>query len=158
MNAKSIAILISLILITQFVGGVWASFSNPGSEWFESLEKPFFNPPSWVFGPVWVTLYLFMAISIFRIYNSITINDFEKYLMYILYALQLVLNSLWTPLFFLFQEVGLALINIILLLIVIFYILFKYYKLDTISFYLWIPYVLWVSFATLLNLSIYLLN
>ncbi|MFP4401807.1 MAG: TspO/MBR family protein [Candidatus Nanoarchaeia archaeon] len=158
MNLKSFAILIALIIITQFIGGIWTPFSNPNSEWFQSLEKPFFNPPSWLFGPVWITLYLFMAISIFRIYNSIIIQDSQKYQMYFLYGFQLILNSLWTPLFFLFQEVGYALILILILLTTLLYILYKYYKLDVISFYLWVPYVLWVLFATILNLSLYVLN
>jgi tryptophan-rich sensory protein len=158
MSTKSIVILVVLIMITQFVGGFWALFSSPDSTWFESLQKPVFNPPSWIFAPVWIILYTFMAISIFRIYNLTTISNLDKNIMYVLYILQLLLNSSWTPMFFLLQEIGFALMIIVLLLTIISFMLYKYYNLDMISFYLWIPYVVWVLFATLLNLSLFLLN
>lgn len=157
LGKKSIFVLIFLIFITLFVGSVWTPFSDPNSTWFEYLEKPVFNPPSWMFGPVWTILYILMGVSIFKIYNS-TLKDSIKYKIYVLYTLQLLLNSLWTPTFFLFQQIGLALVVISLLWIILIIILFLYYQHNKVSFYLWIPNVLWVSFAAILNLGFFILN
>jgi benzodiazapine receptor len=127
---------------------------NPSeSDWYLNLIKPDFNPPSWVFGPVWTTLYLMMGFA----FGMIIKNRDKNISLIIIFILQMICNLAWSPLFFYFQRIDLALVNILALLV--FILMFLYFsRKDKIVMALFIPYFLWVSFATILNYNIYILN
>ena len=126
--------------------------------WYPTIEKPIFNPPNWVFAPVWTLLFIMMGVSAGLIWDKITEQKelVKKGLLF--FIVQLALNALWSFLFFGIQNVLLAGIEIILLLLIIYetYLVFK--PIDKKASQLLIPYMAWVSFATLLNVSIYFLN
>ena len=124
--------------------------------WYQSLNKPFFNPPNWVFGPAWTTLYLLMGISIFLVLEKAPKNK-KKYLS-VLFVLQLFLNFLWTFIFFGLHSPILAFIEIILLWISILILIIEFKKYSKEASILLVPYIFWVTFASLLNLFIVILN
>ena len=145
-------LLILLITFTaSVIGGViTANFKEP---WYSEIILPSFNPPSWVFAPVWTILYIMMSIAIWKIW----INTFDLKLLK-LYFMHLFFNSTWSIIFFGFHQIGLALINLVVILIFIVLLMSKYLIRDKISFYLMTPYFLWSSYALILNSSIFLLN
>lgn len=151
-----LALIIS-ILIPLTVGFLSSYFIKDSYQTFQELTKPSFAPPASVFGPVWTVLYILMGIASYRVwmYGS-NRQDVQNALVF--YGLQLFFNFLWTILFFGLGLRGLAYIEIIILLILIIITTSKFYKIDKISGYLFIPYLLWVAFASILNLSIWLLN
>ena len=126
--------------------------------WYPTLEKPVFNPPNWVFAPVWTLLFIMMGVSAGLIWDKITEQKelVKKGLLF--FIVQLALNALWSYLFFGLCNVLLASIEIVILLLVIFetYLIFK--KIDKKAAMLLIPYMAWVSFATILTVSILILN
>jgi len=138
-------------LMSGILAGVLSGSGN--SLWYQNLIKPSFNPPSWVFAPTWTILYIMMGIALGIIWNQP--KQYRRLL--ILFGLQLALNLAWSPLFFLFHRIDLALYDLILLLITIVIILYHARRLHAV-FLLFIPYTLWVSFAFILNLNIYILN
>ena len=146
--------LFLIILITSLasaIGGfTTASFKEP---WYSEIILPSFNPPSWVFAPVWTTLYIMMSIAIWKIW----INSFDTKILK-LYLIHLFFNGTWSIVFFGFHQIGLALINLVIILIFIILLMRNYLGRDKISFYLMIPYLLWSSYALILNSSIFLYN
>jgi len=146
--------LVAILLITSIapVIGSYATtaFKEP---WYSEIVLPSFNPPSWVFAPVWSSLYLMMSLAIWKIW----INTFDVKLLK-LYFIHLFFNSTWSVVFFGFHQIGLALINLIIILLFISALMKKYFKIDKLSFYLMIPYILWSGYALILNSSIFLLN
>ena len=144
-----------LFLITtfsaSFIGGITTfKFKEP---WYSTLVKPSFNPPDWVFGPVWTILYILMAIAIWNVWiKSKNIN-----LVY-LYFIHLFFNTTWSVVFFVFNQIELALINLTVLILFIVILFLKYKVISKLSAYLMIPYFLWCSFAFLLNLNLMMLN
>ena len=144
-----------LFLITtfsaSFIGGITTfKFKEP---WYSTLVKPSFNPPDWVFGPVWTILYILMAIAIWNVWiKSKNIN-----LVY-LYFIHLFFNTTWSVVFFGFNQIELALINLIVLILFIVILFRKYKVISKLSAYLMIPYFLWCCFAFLLNLNLIVLN
>jgi benzodiazapine receptor len=144
-----------LFLITtfsaSFIGGITTfKFKEP---WYSTLVKPSFNPPDWVFGPVWTILYILMAIAIWNVWiKSKNIN-----LVY-LYFIHLFFNTTWSVVFFGFNQIELALINLIVLILFIVILFLKYKVISKLSAYLMIPYFLWCCFAFLLNLNLIMLN
>jgi len=145
------------LLLPITVGGLSGYITVEGvREWYSTLIKPSFNPPNKLFGPVWTVLYILMGISLFRISDLVKSKERNQAL--IVFGIQLVLNFLWSILFFKFHLVGLALVDIILLWISIFIMILQFRKLDAVSSFLQIPYLLWVSFASILNISILYLN
>ena len=154
---KNKLILLSLILLPLLVGSLSAAFmGNNIQTWYATLQKPSFNPPNYLFGPVWSILYLLMGISLILIYKSpISKNRNNALRMFII---QLGLNFFWSILFFTFHMILGAFIEIILLCIAIILMIFASYKVNKTSAYLQVPYLLWVTFATVLNASILLLN
>ena len=144
-----------LFLITtfsaSFIGGITTlKFKEP---WYSTLVKPSFNPPDWVFGPVWTILYILMAIAIWNVWiKSKNIN-----LVY-LYFIHLFFNTTWSVVFFGFNQIELALINLIVLILFIVILFRKYKVISKLSAYLMIPYFLWCCFAFLLNLNLIMLN
>ncbi len=154
---KKALLLILCILFTLFVGalsGIATSDSITG--WFTTLNKPFFNPPNYLFGPVWTTLYILMGISFYLILNQKE-NEFRKKAIAI-FLVQLFLNFCWSFLFFKFQLLGIALIEIILIWISIIIMIIVFYKINKTAALIQIPYLLWVSFASVLNGAIWWLN
>ena len=126
--------------------------------WYPTIEKPIFNPPNWVFAPVWTMLFILMGIAAGLVWNKLESNKelVKKGLLF--FTIQLLLNALWSYLFFGLNNVLLALIEIILLWLMIFETYNQFKKIDKIAAYLLLPYLAWVSFATILNASIWWLN
>lgn len=157
MKKKYLYITISVAV--SLLAGVVGSLATQSSvnTWFTTLEKPYFNPPNWVFAPVWTTLYILMGIAAGRVWSNGYHHKWVKTAMYH-FIFQLLLNTLWSLVFFGMQEVFGALIVITLLLIVLLFT-FRWFKIvDKMAAYLLIPYILWVSFALVLNYSIWNLN
>lgn len=156
-NFKSILkfiLCISLPLLIGAVSGIATSANIPN--WYVTLNKPSFNPPNYLFAPVWTTLYLLMGISFYLILKTPQIEQRKKAV--IAFTVQLCLNFMWSFLFFAFHAIGFALIEIIMLLCCILWMIFTFYKINKIAAIINIPYILWVSFASILNASIYILN
>ena len=148
--------LISLLLPLSLgaIAGMFTSQSVP--EWYATLNRPSFNPPNWIFGPVWTTLYILMGISFFLIWKQEASKVRNRAIL--IFLLQLLLNFAWSFIFFFFNLIGLALVEIILLWISIVMMLVVFYKIKPVASYINIPYLLWVTFATVLNASYYILN
>ena len=146
--------LFLILLITSLasaIGGfTTASFKEP---WYSEIILPSFNPPSWVFAPVWTTLYIIMSIAIWKIW----INSFDPKILK-LYFIHLFFNGSWSIVFFGFHQIGLALINLVIIIIFIILLMKRYFARDKVSFYLMTPYLLWSSYALILNSSIFLIN
>jgi translocator protein len=126
--------------------------------WYPTLIKPIFNPPNWIFAPVWSLLYIMMGIAAGIIWNKIDTNEKAVVKAMKYFVIQLALNALWSSLFFGFHNVFLALIEIILLWLMIFETFSHFKKIDKLAGQLLIPYLCWVAFATILNASIWWLN
>lgn len=124
--------------------------------WYATLVQPSFNPPNWVFGPVWTILYIALGISFFLIWKEPASKARNQAI--IAFSVQMILNSAWSFIFFYFNQIGFALIDIVALLISIIVMMRAFYKINPLSTYLNIPYLLWVSFATALNAAYYILN
>ena len=147
----SLFLILFITFIASAIGGfTTASFKEP---WYSQIILPSFNPPSWVFGPVWTALYIMMSVAIWKIW----INSFDLELLK-LYFIHLFFNGTWSIVFFGFHQIGLALVNLIIIIIFIIMLMKKYLARDRLSFYLMIPYFLWSSYALILNSSIFLLN
>jgi tryptophan-rich sensory protein len=146
------AAIVPFILLVVGGGLLIGFFTAPGP-WYDALAKPSFNPPNWLFGPVWTVLYVLIAIVGWRIWQRDRSAGAMK-----LWWLQLVLNFLWSPVFFGLQQVGLALVIILALLAAIFAFMAVAWNLDRLSVWLFAPYAAWVAFASLLNASIWTLN
>lgn len=125
--------------------------------WYTTLNKPVLNPPNWIFGPVWSTLYVLMGISCYLVWKRRKVQS-GYYWAIMVYILQLVLNLMWSYLFFYKHRVDWALIEILILLIVICVNGILFYRINKLAGLLFIPYMLWVSFATYLTYSIFILN
>ncbi len=146
------------ILVCQAAGIIGALSSPTGnSPWFQQLIKPSFNPPGWIFGPVWTLLYTLMGIAAFRVWRLGWREQAVKVALY-WFALQLLLNAIWTPIFFGAQSLALGAVVIVTLLAVLGFTINRFFRLDSLAGWLLVPYFLWVSFATVLNISIWQLN
>ena len=147
----SLILIILITFIASVIGGfTTATFKEP---WYSEIILPSFNPPSWVFGPVWTTLYILMSIAIWRIW--VIFHD-RKILN--LYFFHLFFNSTWSIVFFGFHLIELALINLIIILIFIIILMKIYFDKEKISFFIMIPYFLWSAYALVLNSAIVILN
>jgi tryptophan-rich sensory protein len=153
---------ILIVVVTCLAIGYFSGMATQSSikTWFPTLVKPSFNPPNWIFAPVWSMLYIMMGIAAGLVWNRLEFsNDKElvkKSLLF--FAVQLGLNALWSVLFFGLRNPMLALIEIVLLWLMIYETYIKFGKIDKIAGYLFLPYLAWVSFATVLNASIWWLN
>ena len=143
-----------ILLITFLASGIGgfttANFKEP---WYSQIILPSFNPPSWVFGPVWTTLYILMSIAIWRIWIKYYDNKILN-----LYFFHLFFNMIWSIIFFGFHQIGLALLDLFIILIFIVLLMKIYYSKDKISFSLMVPYFLWSAYALVLNFNIFILN
>ncbi|MFH1656359.1 MAG: TspO/MBR family protein [Candidatus Nealsonbacteria bacterium] len=150
--------LIISILICQGAGLIGSIFTSPAiSTWYVTFKKPSFNPPNWIFAPVWILLFLLMAISLYLIWDR-GLKDKKIKIAIFLFSIQLILNIFWSILFFGLQSPFYAFIEIIILWLIILLTIISFYKISKISAYLLFPYILWVSFALILNFSILILN
>ncbi|MGY4384808.1 benzodiazapine receptor [Pedobacter sp. UYP24] len=151
------AFIINLIIPLSFgvIGAVLTQASV--KTWYLTIDKPSFNPPNWIFGPVWTTLYILMGISAYLVWQKRDqIEHFPRTIA--TYIIQLVLNLFWSFLFFYSHLIGAAFYEIIALLIAIVITARIFYKIDRTAGLLFIPYIAWVSFATVLMYTIYKLN
>jgi len=148
--------LIACILLPLIIGGISGFLTvSEISGWYTALNKPSFNPPNYLFGPVWTVLYLLMGVSLFLVLEA-KINSKRNALVF--FFVQLTLNFFWSIIFFKEHQVALALADIAALWFCILMTIVTFYKISRVAGLLQIPYLLWVSFATLLNASIFYLN
>ena len=148
--------LIASILVCQLAGIVGSLATFPEiTGWYATLIKPFFAPPNWVFGPVWITLYLLMGIALWLVWEK-GLKKTKKAMQ--LFAAQLALNSLWSIVFFGFHSPLGGFIVIVLLWYLIFLCMMRFSKISKRAGWLMVPYLAWVSLASVLNLAILLLN
>lgn len=155
-KSKLFKLLISIILPIGLgsIAGIFTSAAVP--EWYTTLNRPSFNPPNWIFGPVWTILYILLGISFFVIWKQPASKKRNQAIL--VYLLQLILNFAWSFIFFYFNMIGFALIEIILLWISIVIMLVLFYRIKPLASYMNIPYLLWVTFAAILNAGYYILN
>ena len=143
--------LIVFLLLTGATAAIGSQFT-PG-EWYAELDKPFFNPPNWIFAPVWSALYVMMAIAAWRIWRQGGLN-----MAITLWTIQLILNGLWSWIFFGLHSIEVALIDIIILVVVVTMVTLTFFRRDRLAGYLMVPYLVWIAFASLLNFSLWILN
>ncbi len=158
MNLRETGKLVGAIALCQLAGILGSLATMPNiPTWYASLNKPFFSPPNWVFAPVWITLYALMGIALYLVWNKgIQNKDVKAGVM--LFGGQLALNAAWSFLFFGMHSPLLGLAGIIPLWALIVLTIRKFYPVSKLAAYLMVPYLLWVSFATILNLSLWMLN
>lgn len=158
MNRSDLLKLILSIIICQaagFIGSIFTSRSIP--TWYASLKRPSFAPPNWVFSPVWITLFVLMGISLYLVWRMLSRGQKLRTAL-ILFAVQLVLNMLWSILFFGLQSPFAAFIEIVVLWMAILLTIIAFIRVSTAAAVLMIPYILWVSFAAVLNFFFWKLN
>ena len=149
-------ILILFIIGCNIIGAIGALWTSADSNWYNDLNKPSFNPPSWVFGPAWTLLFSLMGIALYFVFFSPSSQ--VRTIALILFGVQFLLNILWSYLFFGAHNPLFSLIEIIFLLVLIILTSVYFFKVNSLSGFLMIPYILWVSFASFLNYSIWILN
>ncbi len=159
MKLPNFAKLLLSVAIPFLVGVFGTLFTTADSlnNWYAGLRKPPFNPPAWVFGPVWTTLYIMMGIAAFLIWRKGIDNKIVRIAL-ACYIIQLFLNAVWTPLFFGLHSPLLGLIDIVLLLNTIIVTIYAFFQISRPAAILLVPYLAWVFFATFLNASLYILN
>ncbi|MBM6500245.1 MAG: tryptophan-rich sensory protein [Flavobacterium sp.] len=151
-----IATVILTCLAVGYISSIVTRENIP--TWYADLNKPFFNPPNWIFAPVWTLLYVMMGFAAGRVWNKIDTDEKNVKKAFLFFIIQLALNALWSYLFFGLRNPMLASFEIILLWLMIYETYLQFKKLDKISGYLLLPYLAWVSFATVLTFSIWYLN
>jgi len=148
--------LVFSILLCQGAGIIGSFFTVSSiPTWYATLNKPFFNPPNWLFAPVWTILYALMGIYFYLIWTS---NKKEAGKLKRFFLIHLVFNSLWSIVFFGLKSPLAALFIILILIFMISYLIIKGFKINRYAPYLLMPYLAWVSFATILNAAIWVLN
>ena len=136
----------------SFIGSIATiSFKEP---WYSGLNKSFLTPPDWVFAPVWTTLYLFMTIAIWAAWHK----NYKNINLVLIYFIHLCFNTTWSIVFFVFHNILLALINLLVIIFFIIVLILKYKDINKVSYYLMIPYLLWSCYALILNFSLLILN
>ena len=147
----SLVLILLVTFIASAIGGFTTSaFKEP---WYSEIILPSFNPPSWVFAPVWTTLYILMSIAIWIIWIKFSDRKILK-----IYFFHLIFNATWSIVFFGFHQIELALANLIVILIFIIALMKIYFSKEKLSFFIMIPYFLWTTYALVLNTAIVILN
>jgi translocator protein len=150
--------LVIAIFICEFVGIGSALISNTGNKaWFSTVNKPSWNPPAYLFAPVWTILYFLMGISFWIIWKT-EVPYFKKLNAIGLFFLQLFFNFCWSILFFKYHLIGLALLDILIMITTIFATMFAFGTIDKKASWILTPYILWVSFAMILNFTFWIMN
>jgi len=181
MNNNNLYKFLFSIIICELAGSIGSIFTFPEiKEWYSTLKKPFFNPPSWIFGPVWTILFVLMGISLYLVWkkgfvvkNELKIKkrkawnkysqklftgEWKKANIILIFAVQLGLNVLWSFVFFGMHSPALAFFELLALWVAILFTIVNFYRVSKAAAYLLVPYILWVSFAGVLNLFIFALN
>jgi benzodiazapine receptor len=154
---RNILALVAFLALTLAVAGVGGWFTSMGQPaWYDTLMKPSWNPPSWVFGPVWTTLYVLMAVAAWLVWKEAGFEGAGAALT--LFLVQLALNLAWSGIFFALRSPGWALVEIVALWIAILATVVLFFRYSTLAGWLMVPYLLWVSFASVLNAAIVRLN
>ena len=181
MKYNNLLKLFSSIIICELAGVIGSFFTiSQIPLWYSSLNKPFFNPPSWIFGPVWTTLFVLMGISLYlvwsknwevknhvgakkdKVWNSLSkkfySGSWKKANVIIIFTLQLVLNVAWSIIFFGAHSPDVAFFELLMLWFAIVFTIVNFYRVSRAAAFLLLPYILWVSFAGILNCFIWILN
>ena len=145
-------------VLAVLVAGAAAGLLFPPGEWYQQLAKPTWNPPSWLFGPVWTLLYVLLGVGAWLVWREPQVAAEERRGAWIAFGTQAVLNLAWTPVFFGLQQPGLAFGIICLLWLALLWMTLRFGRITPLAGYLQIPLVLWVSFALMLNGTIWLMN
>ena len=146
------SLFLAITFSASLIGGLATfAFKEP---WYSLLNKPIFNPPDWIFGPVWTTLYILMTFSIWLYWHS---QNKVMSTVYI-YFIHLIFNTTWSVVFFVFHNIILALLVLIVLIVLIINLILRFKRVKILSAYLMIPYLLWCTFALILNTSLIILN
>lgn len=158
MHIKNLPKFILSIFICQLAGVVGSLFTKGAIDgWYITLVKPVFSPPNWIFAPVWIILYFLMGIALYLVWETKVkkkqVNDAIQ-----LFGVHLLINATWSIVFFGLKSPFLAFLNIMALWLLIILVIYKFWYVNKTAAYLLIPYLLWVSFATFLNYSIWVLN
>ena len=151
-----VAIVVVICLVVGYVSGMVTRTSI--TTWYPTLVKPSFNPPNWIFAPVWTSLYVMMGVAAGFIWNQITTQKAAVTKALQFFTIQLVLNALWSYLFFGLHNLMLATIEVVLLWLMIFETYSQFAKINKTASYLMLPYLAWVSFASVLTACIWWLN
>ena len=148
----SFLFFLTITFSASFIGGfVTITYKEP---WYSQLIKSNYNPPDWIFAPVWTTLYFMMSVAIWFFWNS---KKRDLKTIYI-YFIHIVFNTTWSIVFFALHNIPIALINLSILVFLIIILILRFRRVNLVSYYLMIPYLLWTSYALFLNLSLLLLN
>lgn len=181
MQYNKIIKFLASIIICELAGSIGAIFTTPQiNSWYSTLNKPSFNPPNWIFGPVWTTLFILMGISLYLVWTSnfgvknelkfkskkpinklskkFLSGSWQKANIILIFATQLILNVLWSVVFFGAHSPSWAFFVLLMLWVSILFTIINFYRVSKIAAWLLLPYILWVSFAGFLNLLIWLLN
>ncbi|MCL5003679.1 MAG: tryptophan-rich sensory protein [Patescibacteria group bacterium] len=157
-NLKDWAIFLASIIVCQMAGVIGSFFTISAiTGWYATLSKPFFSPPNWVFGPVWISLYTLMGVSLFFLWRSRPQSSDRRRAL-CLFGAQLILNAFWSVAFFGLRNALFGLLIILPLLGLIGWLILTLKKVNLIAAALLYPYFLWVSFASILNFSVWYLN
>lgn len=154
-NFSKLLLSIGLSLGAGLIGSLFTFSAIP--TWYATLNKPSFNPPNYLFGPVWTTLYILMGIALYLVWRKGLRKKSIRFA-FSLFLIHLVVNSLWSIVFFGMHQIFLALVVILVLWLMIIVLIKIFWEIDKTAAYLLMPYLFWVSFATLLNFSIWQLN
>ena len=145
-------LFLSITFSASLIGGLATiNFKEP---WYSLLKKPVFNPPDWIFAPVWTTLYLMMTVAVWIFWHTKNENINTVYI----YFIHLIFNTTWSVVFFVFHNLVLALIVLIILIALIINLILRFKRVNMFSVYLMIPYLLWCCFALILNTSLIMIN
>ncbi|MCJ7450144.1 MAG: tryptophan-rich sensory protein [Candidatus Nanohaloarchaeota archaeon QJJ-9] len=147
--------LLASIFLTLGTGLLAGFLTSTQTQWYQGLVKPFFQPPGWLFGPVWTVLYVLMGVSLYMVWKEGFKGNRNAILVFLI---QLLLNFTWSIVFFSMQNLVLAFVNILALIAAITFTYREFRKVSRRAGQLLLPYLAWVSFATLLNLTLLLLN
>lgn len=157
-NVFDILKLVISLVICQFAGFIGSVFTTPSiPTWYATLNKPFFTPPNWLFAPVWTTLFVLMGVSLFLVWRR-SLESREVKTSIGIFIFQLILNTLWSIVFFGLRSPIAGLIVISILWIAILLTILKFYRISRTAGAILIPYILWVSLAAVLNFAIFTLN
>lgn len=158
MKKSNVLKLIIALIIPQIIGIMGSLFTTPEiGTWYADLAKPSFNPPSWLFGPVWTALFILMGIASYLVWRK-GLEKRENKSALLIFVFQLALNLFWSFIFFALHNPGVAFTEIISLWFAILATIIAFFQISKVAGYLLIPYILWVSFASVLNYSIWQLN
>ena len=149
-----LALFLVICLATAGIGAAWTNLSV--GDWYAAIKKPTWNPPNWLFGPVWTALYIGMAVAAWLVWRKNGLAD--AWLPLLLFGVQLFFNAVWSALFFGMRSPGIAFVDIVLLWFAILATIVTFGRVSSLAATLLVPYLAWVSFATVLNWSIWRMN